>query len=76
MPEELDVPDIPTCAQALYEVFAALSGSRGGSGFGPSAIGWGALLDYQRCMGIRLSAWECETVMIMDRAALAAIAKI
>lgn len=76
MPDELDVPDVPPCCTGLWTHFMALNAARGGTGFGPAPIGWSMLRDYAACIGVEFSAWEAETLMDMDRAALvAAMAK-
>jgi hypothetical protein len=73
MPEALDLPDLPDCCAGLWANFLALHAARTGTGFGPAPIGWGALRDYAACIGVEFSGWEAETLMDMDRAALAAM---
>ena len=61
----------PEAAAVLWDSFVALNSARPG-GMGPGAIPPSELMAWQQLHGVRLSAWEAETLMAMDRAALAA----
>lgn len=74
MPAELDIPELPECVTGLWSAFLALNAARGSSGFGPMPIGFSDLRDYAEIIGWPISAWEADTVMEMDRAALSTLA--
>jgi hypothetical protein len=59
----------------VWDVWQQLCLARGGNGFGPNPIGWVELDAWQRLTGQNLTSWECETVVILDRAARAALTK-
>lgn len=61
----------PEAAAALYDLFVALNAARP-VGMGPNAIPPSEMLAWQQLHGVRLSPWEAETLLAMDRAALAA----
>jgi hypothetical protein len=64
----------PGSAAAIWEAFVALNAARP-VGMGPSAIPPSELLAWQQLHGVCLSPWEAETLLAMDRAALAAYNK-
>lgn len=74
-PQELDVPALPPQAAHLWDIYAQLAAARGSNGFGPNPIGWAELEAWQRLNGFDLSPWEAETLIHIDYAARAALAK-
>lgn len=64
----------PAEAAELWATFVALNASRP-AGFAPSAIGPADLLAWQQLHGVRLTAWELQTLQAMDHAALEAAAQ-
>lgn len=48
-----------------------LHASRPAGGFGPAAIPLTEVIAWQRAMHARLTPWEVETIMHLDRTALA-----
>lgn len=61
---------LPACVQAVWDAFVALDAARLPS-MGASPILASELLAWQQLHGVRLSPWECESLMAMDRACLA-----
>ena len=51
-------------------VFMDLHTTRPSGGFGPSAIPISEINAWQRAMSTRLTPWEVETILYLDRAAL------
>lgn len=74
-PAELDVPDLPPQAAHLWDIYAQLAAARGGNGFSPNPIGWADLAAWQQLNGFALSPWEAETLIHIDYAARAALAR-
>lgn len=64
----------PPAGAMLYDLFVQLNAARP-VGMGPGAIPPSELLAWQQLMGVRLSPWEADTLLAMDRAALAAHVK-
>jgi hypothetical protein len=63
----------PEC-DALWHAFAELGSARP-AGMGLGAIPPSEIAAWQTLNGVRLTGWELETLMAMDRAALAVIAE-
>ena len=51
--------------------FMDLHTTRPSGGFGPSAIPLSEMIAWQSAMNLRLTPWEVETLLHLDRAALA-----
>lgn len=68
-PPELERPaiDVPS---SLIDTFLELRLAQGSSGFGPNPITHLALDAWQRITRVRLSPWEADTLMAMDREAM------
>ena len=64
----------PPAAAVLWDAFVALNGARH-AGMQPGPILPSEVLAWQQLMGLRLTPWEADTLLAMDRAALAASAK-
>lgn len=67
----LEPVQIPSCVQGLWETFQTLAACRR-SGMAAQPL---CLIDLEawcRLHGLRLSAWEVETLIVVDAAALAA----
>jgi hypothetical protein len=61
---------VPPEMAALWAAFVALDNARP-AGMGKSAIPPSELIAWQQLHGVRLTPWEAETLMAMDRAVLA-----
>ena len=72
-PPELQVPPVPPGAEALWQAFNELSGARvpGGMGIGPITLS--EIAAWQDVFRVRLTPWEVETILAIDRAALTAV---
>lgn len=70
--DERLVAQPPAAGAQVWEAFAELSASRP-AGMGLSAVPHSELEAWQRLHGVRLTPWEIETLMAMDRAALTAL---
>lgn len=68
-PSELDIDDLPTCAESLMHVFMQLAQTRP-AGMGPSPISHRDLVAWQEINCIRLTPWESDIVLAMDSAFL------
>lgn len=64
----------PPGTAAVWECFVALNGCRP-AGMGPSGIPPSEIDAWQRLHGVRLTPWEVELLMAVDRAVLAAQAE-
>ena len=53
--------------------FEQLHAARPGGGFAIAAIPLTEVIAWQQAMGVRLTPWEVETLLYLDRAALAAM---
>lgn len=53
----------------MLNAFIELHGARPASGFGISAIPLSEVNAWQQTMGVRLTPWEVETILHLDRAA-------
>ena len=60
----------PPEGAALWDAFVALNGARP-VGMAPGPVPPSEIVAWQQLMGLRLTPWEVETLMAMDRAALA-----
>lgn len=69
-PPELKIPLIPVGGESLLSVFMDLHMSRPVSGFGPAAIPLTEVMAWQKAMHVRLTPWEVETILHLDRTAL------
>lgn len=72
-PDELNVPALPDGAQPLWQAFCEMSGARAPavSGIGPIMIS--EIVAWQRAFRVRLTPWEIETLLDIDRAVIDAI---
>lgn len=64
----------PPAGAVLWEAFVTLNGARH-AGMTPGPILPSEVLAWQQLIGVRLTAWEADTLLAMDRAALAEAAK-
>ena len=69
-PPELEIPPIPVGCEYILSVFMDLHASRPAGGFGPAAIPLSEVTAWQQAMRVRLTPWEVETIMHLDRMAL------
>lgn len=69
-PTELEIPAIPTGCESLMSVFMDLHMSRPAGGFGPAAIPLTEVIAWQKAMSVRLTPWEVETILHLDRTAI------
>ena len=69
-PPELDIPPVPRGSSLIIEAFDQLHGTRPSGGFGISPIPLSEIVAWQRVMRVRLTPWEIETILKIDRAAL------
>jgi hypothetical protein len=60
----------PQGAEDLWQAFVDLSASRP-AGMGPAGIPPSEIVAWQTLCRLRLTPWECETLLAMDRAVLA-----
>lgn len=67
------VSSVPAAGRSLWDVFGALSRARASNGFGPSAIGPRDVQAWCDLHGVRLTAWELDTLDAMDAALLSAV---
>lgn len=72
-PPELEIPPVPPGTEALLYAFKQLHAARPVGGFGVCAIPLSEIIAWQQAMGVYLTPWEIETLLYLDRAALAAI---
>lgn len=71
-PPELEPPELPPGADLLLELWLEIGAGRSAGGFGPAPLGWQDLAAWSRFSGVALTGWEAQTLLAMDRAALAA----
>ncbi len=69
-PPELDIPPVPRGSSLIIEAFDQLHGTRPSGGFGISPIPLSEIVAWQRVMRVRLTPWEVETILLIDRAAM------
>lgn len=62
---------MPPVGDYLWPLFVQMSNARSSNGFSPNPLGWRDLADWQRLTGYRLSAWERDTLLAIDRVYLA-----
>lgn len=67
--------EVPPAGSVLWQAFIELASARPSTMGGAGAIPPSELLAWQTLQGLRLSHWEVETLLAMDRAALAAMAE-
>lgn len=72
MPPELDVPQLPECAEHAWRVFLRLSATRQ-NGMAANPISYQEMLAYSRMTGDTLAAWEVEAINGIDGAYLASV---
>ncbi|MGH7605405.1 MAG: phage tail assembly chaperone [Gemmatimonadaceae bacterium] len=73
--QELAGPPCPRALRYLIGYFNDLHAARGGSGFGPSPIGYTDIDAYSRLTRRRLSPLEVDIIVRIDRAFLSVMAK-
>lgn len=73
MPPDLETRPIPDGAGLLVQTFFDLHATRGSNGFGLDPITHLELWAWQRMHHVRLTPWEVETLLLMDRASLLAL---
>jgi hypothetical protein len=64
----------PAGCDGIWRAFVDLNAARP-AGMSAAAVPPSEIDAWQRLHGVRLSPWEVETIMLMDRAALAVIAE-
>lgn len=74
MDPRLDAEPIPRCAAAVWGVFLELATSRR-SAMGAHALTLTDIDAYCRMTGVRLTAWELDTILQLDAVALRAAAR-
>ena len=74
-PDELTPAALPPGAGLLIGTFLELHATRGSNGFGPNPITHEALRAWQHNQRVRLTPYEIDTLLHMDRAALTVIAE-
>lgn len=74
-PPELDVPGLPAQAAHLWDIFHELAAARGGNGYAANPVDWKDLAAWQQVCGVALTPWEAETLIHLDRAVRAIMAK-
>ena len=72
-PPELEILPVPPGTEALLHAFEQLHAARPAGGFGIAAIPMSEIIAWQQAMGVRLTPWEVETLLYLDRAALVAL---
>jgi hypothetical protein len=65
------VPAIPAGCGQLWTIFLQLNASRGSAGMGPAAISPVDLLAWQQLQHVEFTPWEIDTLMALDRVAMA-----
>jgi len=74
-PPELDVPPVPPGAQAIWGAFCDLSAARPPAAAGVAPFALSEICAWQSLHGVVLSPWEVDTLLAIDRAALAAVSE-
>jgi hypothetical protein len=70
VPPELEIPPAPVGSELILETFYQLHGARPAGGFGISAIPVSEIIAWQQAMNVRLTPWEIETILEIDKAAI------
>jgi len=73
VPEELQVPPVPAGVEHLWAAFVDLSGARAPSAGGASPIVLSEIVAWQQLHGVGLVSWDVDTILAVDRAAMAVI---
>lgn len=68
--DELHPEPLSDAAAGLFGLFMDLHNWRGSGGFGPQGLTVADVEGYCRITGQRLTAWELETIKILDSAAM------
>ncbi len=74
-PAQLEAVEIPDAARYLWDWFCELSGGRGYSMAGPMALSYTEIKAWCDLMKIEPSAWEVETIKMIDQVYLAEVMK-
>lgn len=64
--EELAVPDIPTPAAYLWNVFLRLHSRRSANEAGPAPLSWVEIAAFSKLLGINFSPWEIGVLEALD----------
>lgn len=72
-PEELKVPPVPAGTERLWAAFNELRGTQSPAAGGAAPISMTEIAAWQGVFGVQLTPWEVETVLALDRAALAVL---
>lgn len=67
---------VPRWAGPLWAAFGELAGSRPQGMSGSGAIPYAEIEAWQRLHGVRLTAWEVDTIVAMDHATLGVAAEM
>lgn len=68
--EELHPEPLPDAAAGVFDLFMDLHNWRGSGGFGPQVLTVADVESYCRITGQRLTAWELETIKLLDSVAM------
>jgi hypothetical protein len=75
-PEDLHVPPLPLGTEQIWAAFGALSGARvPGFGGASSPIVLSEIVAWQQLQGVELVPWEVDTILAIDRAAMAVLSE-
>lgn len=66
-PKELQGPDFPDLLEYIWSAFIHLSSLRGQGFSGPLPIDYRTISDWMDLTGIKLSAWEVDTILRLDK---------
>lgn len=69
--EELQVPAVPAGVGHVWAAFVDLSSARAPGAGGASPIVLSEILAWQKLHGVRLVSWDIDTILAIDRAAMA-----
>jgi hypothetical protein len=64
------VPPVPPGCEPLWGAFAELSAARPTGGAGVAAITFSEVVAWQQAFGVKLTPWEIETLLALDRVAV------
>ena len=75
-PEALHVPPVPPGTEEIWAAFGALSGARAPAfGGASSPIVLSEIVAWQQLHGVELVPWEVDTILAIDRAAMAVLSE-
>lgn len=65
-PAALDGPDLPACAEHLWDWFCELSSRRGGGMNGPAPLTYAEVGAWMRLTGMTPTPWEVHAILELD----------